>query len=137
VLFGYALEVRKQSASRWGQVERVRAPVGWVTLSFGEPTMLEVVDQCDHGAAVDPERIAESLLGLALGRGEVAEHSEVPRMQVESGQALGEAPVRVGAELYQEEAGSAAQFPGRGCLRAGGIAGHRADDITSLELFML
>ena len=46
--------------------------------------MLEVVHQRDHGAAVDPKCGAEGLLGLALGGGEVAEHSEVPGMEVES-----------------------------------------------------
>jgi len=59
--------------------------------------MLEVVDERDHGAAVDPQRDAESLLGLAFGDGEVAEHSEVPRVEVEGGEALGEAPMPMGA----------------------------------------
>jgi hypothetical protein len=86
---------------------------------------------------VDPKRDAEGLLGLALGGGEVAEHSEVPGMEVEGGEALGELPVRVGAQLGQQEAGAAAQVPRRGCLRAGGVSGHRADDTAPLELFVI
>jgi hypothetical protein len=95
--------------------------------------MLEVVDERDHGAAVDPERGAESLLGLALSCSEVAEHAEVPRVKAEAREALGEAPMRVGAELDQEEAGAATQSPRRGW----GICGHRTDGIAHLELFML
>jgi hypothetical protein len=41
----------------------------------------------------------------------VAEHPEVARMEVELGQAIGEAPMRVGAQLHQEEPGTAAQRP--------------------------
>ena len=128
VLPGHTLEAGKHFASRRGQVERVRAPVDGVASSFGEPTVLEVVDQCDHGAAVDPKRNAEGLLGLALGGGEVAEHPEVPRMEVEFGQALGEAPVRVCAELDQQEPGTTAQRV---------IARHRPDDTAPLELFLI
>ena len=126
VLLGAAFEVGKQVAPGARQVERIRAPIGGVAAPLGESTMLEVVDECDHGAAVDPERDAEGLLGLALGGGEVAEHPEVAGVEVESGEALGEAPMRVGAQLRQQEAGATAQLMRRGCLHAGGIAGHLA-----------
>lgn len=99
--------------------------------------MLEVVDERDHGAAVDPQRVAERLLGLPLGGGEVAEHSEVPRVEVESGEAFGELPMRVGAELGQQEADAPAQSPGRGRLRAGRFSGHPADNTAPGELFLL
>ena len=98
--------------------------------------MLEVVDERDHGAAMDPQRSAHRLLGLALVRGEVAEHPEVARVKVEEGEALGEALVPVRAQLHQQEAGTAAQPPRRGCLSADGISSHRADN-TALELFMI
>src|SRR3954454_19684235 len=87
--------------------------------------MLEVVDQRDHSAAMDPKRDAEGLLGLALGDAEVAEHPEVAGMEVEFGQAVGEAPMRVGAQLHEQEPGTAAQRSRRGCLGAGGSARHR------------
>ena len=96
--------------------------------------MLEVVDERDHGAAVDPQRDAEGLLGLALGGGQVAEHSEVPRVKAEAGEALGEAPMRVGAQLHQQEADTAAQA--RGGLRAGDLRAP-ADGIARLELFVI
>ena len=66
--------------------------------------MLEVVDEGDHGAAVDTQRVAERLLGPALGGTEVAQHPEVPGVKVESGEALGEQPMREGAQLGQQEA---------------------------------
>jgi hypothetical protein len=99
--------------------------------------MLEVVDERHHGAAVDSERDAEGLLGLALGGGEVAEHAEVSRVKAEAGEALGEAPMRVGAELRQQEAGTAAQSPRRGGLHGAWVCGHPADGIARVELFML
>jgi hypothetical protein len=99
--------------------------------------MLEVVDECDHGAAVDPERSAQCLLGLALVCSEVAEHPEVAGVEVEGCEAFGETPMPVGAQLRQQEAGTAAQPPRRSCLRAGGISGHLGDIIAALELFLL
>ena len=88
--------------------------------------MLEVVDERYHRAAVNPERVAERLLGPALGGGEVAEHSEVPGVEVEPREAFGKLPVRVGAELGQQKADAAAQVPRRGRLCAGRFSGHLA-----------
>ena len=99
--------------------------------------MLEVVDERDHGAAVDSQRDAEGLLGLALVHGEVAEHSEVPRVKPATGEALGEAPMLVRAQLHQQEAGTAAQSLCRGRLRARRICGHPADISARQELFVI
>ena len=124
VLVGDALEVGKKVASRGRQVERVRPPVDGVAAPLGEPTLLEIVDESDRGAAVDPQGVAERLLGMALGGGEVAEHSEVPGMELESGEAFRELPMRVSAQLRQQEAETLAQPPRRGRLHAGGVSGH-------------
>ncbi len=86
--------------------------------------MLEVVNECDHGAAVDSQRSAQCLLGLALVCGEVTEHPEVAGVEVEEGEALGEAPMPVRAQLHEQEAGTAAQPSRRGRLHGGGILGH-------------
>ena len=99
--------------------------------------MLEVVDERDHGAAVDPQRDAEGLLGSALGGGEVAEHPEVPGLEVESGEALGELPMRVRAHLSQQEADAPAQAPRRGRLRARRISGHPPMVPRRKELFLI
>ena len=138
MLLGYALEVGKHLAPRGSEVERVRAPVARVAAALGEPALLQVVDERDHGAAVDPQRVAERLLGLALGGREVAEHSEMPGVEVESGESFGEAPMRVGAQLGQQEADAPAQAPRRGrLLRAGRFSGHVADDTEPGKLFLL
>jgi len=118
--------------ARGREVERVRASVDGVAASLGEPSMLEVVDECDHRAAVDSERFAQCLLGLALVCGEMAEHPEMARMQVEGGEALGEAAMPVRAQLYQQEARATAQIPRRGRLPAGGFPWHPADDTAHL-----
>jgi hypothetical protein len=137
VLFCDALELGQQLAALGSQIERVRAPVVGVTTPLGEPAMLEVVNECDHGAAVDPQRSAQCLLGLAVVCGEVAEHPEVARVEVEEGEALGEAPMPMRTQLHEQEAGTAAQRPRRGSLRAGGISGHRVDSTALPKLFMI
>jgi hypothetical protein len=57
---------------------------------------------------VDPKSAAECLLGLALRRGQVAEHPEVARMELEAGESLGEAPMGVSAQLREQKAGALA-----------------------------
>ena len=113
-----APELGQQLAARGCQEQRVRAPVVGVAAALGEPALLEVVDQRDHGAAVDPQRDAQGLLGLPLGGGEMAEHSEVPRVQAAAGEPLREATVRVGAQLHEQEAGAAARVRGSAGTRA-------------------
>jgi len=124
VFRGDASEVGELVAPGGREVEGVCAPVGRVASSLGQSALLEVVHERDHGAAVDSERVAEGLLGLALEGGKVAEDSEVPRVEVDSGEALGEAPVRVGAQLSEQEAGTAAELLRWGGVRDGGISGH-------------
>jgi hypothetical protein len=137
VLLGYAFEVGEHGAPRRRQVQRMGASVLGVAASFGEATTLEVVDQRHDGAAVDPERDAEGLLGLALGGREVAEHAEVPGVEVDFGEALGEASMRVSPQLHEQEAGTAAQFSRRSRPRAGMIVGHRVEHTAPGELFMI
>jgi hypothetical protein len=45
-------------------------------------------------------------------------------MEVESGEALGEAPVRVGTQLRQQEPGASIQFPRRVSPSAAAMSGH-------------
>jgi hypothetical protein len=58
-------------------------------------------------------------------------------VEVEGGEALGETPMPVGAELHDQEAGTAAQPARRGCLHAAGISGHPADGTALVELFRM
>jgi hypothetical protein len=67
----------------------------------------------------------------------VAEHSEVPGVEVESREAFGKLSMRVGAELGEEKAGAPAQAPRRGRLRAGRFSGHPADSTALGELFLI
>ncbi|GAA4794399.1 hypothetical protein GCM10023200_32950 [Actinomycetospora chlora] len=55
------------------------------------------------------QRGPERLLGPALVRGEQAEHPDVPRVQAEGRETVGEAPVPVRAELGHQEAGPAVE----------------------------
>jgi catechol 2,3-dioxygenase-like lactoylglutathione lyase family enzyme len=68
----------------------------------------------------------------------VAEHPEVPGVKAEAGETLGEAPMRMGAQLRQQEAGTTAQLPRRGCLLAGAIFRHGADgNVLSRTVFAI
>ena len=125
-----ALELGEELAARRREVERVGAAVGGVAAALGEAALLEVVDERDHRAAVDAERAAQRLLGLALVDREVAEHPEVAGVQVEGGQALGEAPVALRAELHQQKAGTAAEPAVR-------VGLHRCESTAPKELFMI
>src|SRR3954447_23854609 len=110
--------------ARRRQIQGVGAAIVGVAAPLGEAAALEVVHECDHRAAVDAECLAQCLLGLALGGGKVAEHPEVPRVEVEGSEALGEAPVFVGAQLHQQKAGAPAQPPRWRRARARWTAGH-------------
>jgi hypothetical protein len=58
----------------------------------------------------------------------MAEHAEVPRVQAADGEAVREAPVRVCAQLHEQEAGTAAQS---------GICRHAGDGTALDELFLI
>lgn len=109
MLLRYAFSASKHLAASPRQIQRIRAPVGGVASSLREPTPLEVVDESDHRAPVNPKRDAEGLLGLALRCRQVAEHPEFPGMKVECGQALCEAPMGMRAQLRDQKPDTPAQ----------------------------
>lgn len=81
MLVGDGLGLGEQVASRSRQVHGVGPPVAGVAAARDEPAFFQVVHQSDHGVAVDGQGIGELLLGLPIGRGQVAEQSEVPGLQ--------------------------------------------------------
>jgi hypothetical protein len=54
----------------------------------------------------------------------MVEHPEVSRVKVELREALGEAPMCVGAQLRQQEAGTVIHSLRRGCLRGRHVSAH-------------
>jgi hypothetical protein len=58
----------------------------------------------------------------------MAEHAEVARVQAALGQAVREAPVRMGAQLDEQEAGTAAES---------GIGRHAGDGTARRELLLV
>jgi hypothetical protein len=61
----------------------------------------------------------------------------MPGVEIESLEAFGKLPMRVGAELGQQKAGAPAQAPRRGRLRTGRFSGHPADSTAREELFLI
>ena len=73
VLRGDPHRVGKAAAALVGDVQRAGAAVVRPQPPLDEAAVLEIVDQRDHAALRDAERIAQRLLGLALGMGDVAQ----------------------------------------------------------------
>lgn len=109
---------RQEGVGGGEEVDGVGAAVGGMPTAFDQAASLEVVDQGDHHVAVDIERLAEFLLGAAVVLAEQLQHAEMPGLDVERGEQVGE-PVRgMEAQLADEEGGVGGQ-------RGGGI-GHTA-----------
>ena len=97
---GGVLGLAEQVAGRWGEVQRVGAPVSGVASPLHQSPVFEVVDEPDHDVAVDTHRVGELLLGLPVAGGEVAEQPEVPVLQAQRRQPLGE-PCRTEAVRWK------------------------------------
>lgn len=81
VLVGDGLGLDEQVASRCREVHGVGPPVAGVAAALDESAFFQIVNQPDHGVAVDGQGIGELLLGLPIGCGQVAEQSEVTGVQ--------------------------------------------------------
>ena len=84
-----------------GQVQRVGAPVGGVAPAFDQAALFELVDQEDHPGRVEPDELAEGLLGESLVRGQPGEHPGVAGLEAERGKPFAELPGQVESELHQ------------------------------------
>jgi hypothetical protein len=112
VLVGDGLGSGEQLEGRGREVHGVGSPVvGVAAATDDESALLQVVDQPDHGVAVDGQGVGELLLGLSVGRGQVAEQSEVTGAQSQRPQALGEPGSTVVAELGDQKCRSVDQWP--------------------------
>lgn len=67
------LKVPQRLSTVWCQVKRVCAPVGEIGAALGEAATLKIVDESDHCAAMDSQRDAQGLLGLAVASADVTE----------------------------------------------------------------
>src|SRR5215469_520777 len=85
-----------------GQVQRVGAAVGGVAPPFDQAALFELVDQEDHPGGVEPEQLADGLLGLPLVGGQPEQQPGMPRLEVERCEPLAELPRHVEAELHQQ-----------------------------------
>src|SRR5680860_1915980 len=102
-------------------------------LGLHRSAMVALVDERHHSAAMESECPAEGLLGLTLVGSKLAEHPEVPWVEVERRETLGEASVSMSAELRQEESYAAAQSPRRVVPRANRVW----RDAHAVELLIL
>jgi hypothetical protein len=68
-----------------------------------QAALLELVDDRNHAAGRGPDRLADRLLGLALGGIDDVEDPEQRGMQVDLTDPLGEAARRVGPDLREQE----------------------------------
>jgi len=85
-----------------GQVQRVGAAVGGVAPAFDQAALFELVDQEDHPGGVEPDELADGLLGQPLVGGQPEQHPGVPRLEAERGEPLAELPGHVEPKLDQQ-----------------------------------
>ena len=78
--------------------------------ALGEAARLELVEQGDHGAAVDARDLGELLLGHPRPLADHDQDAEVARMQTVRRQQRRELGGRAPAEVAHEEAGELAQL---------------------------
>jgi len=98
-----SLNLTERVPALLGQVQRVGASVGGVSLAFDQAALFEFVDQEDHPGGVEPDELAESLLRQPLIGSQPDEHSGVTRFQAERREPFAELPGQVRPELHQQE----------------------------------
>ncbi len=102
-LIGNVVCGRDHLHSKWGQAQRIGAPVFSVGLSTGQTELLQVIDQADHDVAVDIELISQFLLRLAVQRSQTVEHRKVPRLDAQASKSLRKRTGHAMSDLGEEE----------------------------------
>ena len=97
-----SLNLTERVPALLGQVQRVGAAVGGVAPAFDQAALLEFVDQEDHPGRVEPDELAERLLGEPLVGGQPGEHPGVAGLEAERGELFAEPPGQVESELDQQ-----------------------------------
>lgn len=97
------------AAGRFGEVNRVGAPVGGVASSLHESPVFEVVDEPGHDVAVEAHRVGEVLLGLPVVSCQAGEQAEMRGAQAQRPQPFAEPRGGAEAELGDQEAGTLGQ----------------------------
>jgi hypothetical protein len=82
-----------------------RAPVGWMRSPLREAGALELVDQRDHRAGIDPHRRSDLLLNRRVSRPKKAEHCEKRGRQADRLERRGGLRVRGAPEAEEQLAG--------------------------------
>lgn len=118
LLVGGPLGQGKQLAGRSGEMHGVGTPVTGMATALDKSAIFEIVNQANHGVAVNSHRVGEPLLGLPIGRGQVAKQAEVPGVHPQRSQAFSEPRGRVGTELGDQEADPVGEWGARrACYR--------------------
>jgi hypothetical protein len=110
------VQVRQQPASFGSKGHSDRAPVLGVRQPFGQPPMFEVVDDGDHGIAVDAEAFRKLPLRLTVGTGKRQQNGVRARVGSNGRQPALEVAADMGTQLRQEEWDSLIEFSDAGVL---------------------
>jgi len=103
VLGGHLHQPVEQPPPVTGEMQGMGAAVGRAGTPLEQPRSFQLVDQCHHAAGGDLHGSAQCLLGLALGRGDVAQQHDVAGVDAKRGQAVLPQPGGVEAQLGEEE----------------------------------
>jgi hypothetical protein len=99
-------DLAQGAAAVAGEVEGAHSSVGRNRLPFEQAALLERVDERDHAAGGDLQRLRQRLLGLPFGCGDVSQEDDLARVEVEAGHPLSPQTRRVEADLGEQEGGT-------------------------------
>ena len=100
-------------ASRPGQVQRIRTPVGRAVPPLDQAQPLELVEHPDQPAREHAQPLAQCLLAEAVGRADDPQDPRMRRLEPQRLQPLREPRGGMGPDLRQQEGGLVARYRGR------------------------
>jgi hypothetical protein len=103
VLGGHLHQPLEQPPSVTGEVQGMGAAVGRAGPPLQQPRSFQLIDQGHHATGRELHGPAQGLLGLALGRGDVAQQYGVAGVDAQGGEAVLPQSGGVDAQLGEEE----------------------------------
>jgi hypothetical protein len=88
VLGGHLHQPVEQPPPVTAEIQGMGAAVGGAGTPFQQPVSFQLVDQGHHATGGELHGPAQGLLGLALGRGDVAQQHDVAGVDAEGGEAV-------------------------------------------------
>jgi hypothetical protein len=106
VLGGGIHDLAEHAAALAGEMQGADAAVSGNRPPLEQAALFEAVDERDHAAGWDLQRLGQRLLGLPFRGGDVSQQHDLARIEVEASHSLPPQPGRVEADLREQEGGA-------------------------------